>query len=411
MVLIAALFLVPVFFHSSDYNFFAGAVTEQELMNQIKDLERKIAAAQSQAQSLSREISILNNNIELKNIQIKQAEYQIEQKTKELEILKEDIRLLEVRLARLDENIDYHNELLSERIRRSYIEGRRSNFEILISSEGFGDFMSKMEYLRRIEAEDRELISSMNQTKDNYEEQQDLLEEKKQQVEEIKAEIESQKAQAESLKVTLEQQKQQKDNLLRITKNDEREYAKRLEDAKKELSQIQKAANVVIREGKGIDVEEGEVVGTMGNSGFSTGAHLHFGVYKYSVSDFESHGAWDWYYSRHADPLDYLEPKKITWGTGCYRDPKGQVESGDGDWEWPMSNPRITQNYGSATCYNWMYGGKPHPALDMVGIGDISIRSVADGEAYFCRNCLGDGGNGVFIFHDGDKMTLYWHLK
>ena len=76
-----------------------------------------------------------------------------------------------------------------------------------------------------------------------------------------------------------------------------------------------------------------------------------------------------------------------------------------------MSNPRITQNYGSQTCYNWLYGGKVHPGLDMVGMGDISIRSVQDGKAYFCRNCLGDGGNGVFIFHDDDKMSVYWHLK
>jgi murein DD-endopeptidase MepM/ murein hydrolase activator NlpD len=47
----------------------------------------------------------------------------------------------------------------------------------------------------------------------------------------------------------------------------------------------------------------------------------------------------------------------------------------------------------------------------MVGIGSIDVKAVDDGEAYFCRNCLGDGGNGVFIFHDGDYMTLYWHLK
>ncbi len=100
------------------------------------------------------------------------------------------------------------------------------------------------------------------------------------------------------------------------------------------------------------------------------------------------------------------------WGTGCYRDPGGSTKSGNGDdWEWPMSSPRITQNYGSNTCYNWMYGGRVHPALDLVGSGDISVRAVDDGEAFFCRNCLGDGGNGVFIFHSNDMMTVYWHLR
>ena len=76
-----------------------------------------------------------------------------------------------------------------------------------------------------------------------------------------------------------------------------------------------------------------------------------------------------------------------------------------------MNDVRITQGYGSNTCYNWMYGNKPHPAIDIVGMGSKSVMSVADGEAYFCRNCLGDGGNGVFVFHDDNYMTLYWHLK
>jgi murein DD-endopeptidase MepM/ murein hydrolase activator NlpD len=78
---------------------------------------------------------------------------------------------------------------------------------------------------------------------------------------------------------------------------------------------------------------------------------------------------------------------------------------------WPMSSIKVTQNFGSNTCYNYMYGGKAHPALDLVGVGDLSVRAVADGQGYFCRNCLGDGGNGVFIFHSDGYMTLYWHLK
>lgn len=403
--------LVIPFVFSDRAVLISAAKTEQELQNQIRDLERKISSAQQQASSISREINIIEGNIELKTVQIEQAEYQIEQKTKELEILIEDIGLLEVRLDRLDETIDYHNDLLGRRLKRQYIENQQTSFELLMSSDGVGDFMAKIKYLQEVEQQDRELIAAMSSTKDRYEEQQDILKEKKDQVEKIKKEIEAQKAQAESLRAALETQKQAKDDLLRITKNDEKRYQRDLEQARKELAQIQSAASVVIREGKGVEVDEGEVVGTMGNSGFSTGAHLHFSVYSYSVEDFQNTGSWGWYYSNYKNPLDYLKPKTVRWGTGCSRDPSGDKESGDGDWSWPMSSPRITQNYGSNTCYNWMYGGKVHPALDMVGIGDISIKSVQDGEAYFCRNCLGDGGNGVFIFHDDDKMTVYWHLK
>ena len=81
--------------------------------------------------------------------------------------------------------------------------------------------------------------------------------------------------------------------------------------AKRELDQIQGAASVVVREGEGVDVEEGEVIGTMGNSGFSTGAHLHFSIYKYSEEDFSRESNWGWYYSNYVDPLKYLESKEV----------------------------------------------------------------------------------------------------
>jgi len=406
---VVILLILPIVF--SNRIDVVNASKESELQDEINRLEKKLNDAQNQVSSLSREINIIESNIELKNIQIRQANYQIQQKEEELSILQEDIGLLEVRLDRLDETIDYHSELLGKRIKQEYISKQYTLFEMLVSSKDISEFMSRVKYIQKVEAEDKELLKKMNSTKGNYETKQDLLEEKKSQVVAIKQEIENQKKQTESLRVALEQQKYAKDSLLRVTQNNEKKYANLLDDAKKELSQIQAAASVVVRTGTAFDVKKGEVIGTMGNSGFSSGAHLHFGVYNYSVEDFQSKERWNWYYSNYVDPLKMLASKTVKWDTGCYRDPKGDVKSGGGSWDWPMASVRITQNYGSSTCYNWMYGNKPHPALDIVGIGDISVRAVADGVAYSCRNCLKDGGNGVFVFHDGDKMTVYWHLR
>src|SRR3989344_2445463 len=165
-----------------------------DLQAEIDTLTKALESTRSKGASLAREKEIIEGEIALKNVQIKRANYQIEQKQEELKILQEDIDLLEIRLNRLGETIDYHKELLAKRIKRKYIQ--------------------------QVEAEDKELLNKMNSTKDNYEIEQEVLADKKNQVIEIKKQIEKQKAQTELLRASLEQQKQAKDHLIAVTKNE-----------------------------------------------------------------------------------------------------------------------------------------------------------------------------------------------
>lgn len=377
----------------------------EELTDEIEELEEKVAELQGQEKTLQNEIAYYDGQINLTQLRIQNAIAEINKRTEILGNLKEDIGELEYRIEEMSESIDYQEEILDERMRARYKSQSLSPVLYMLNSDSFSNAIRRVKYLKTLQYNDQKLLDEMRRAKDAYNQQKGILETKKDETEELKQKVENEKASLVAYRATLDNQKIAKQSLLEQTRNDEARYQELLAEARRELSQIVQAASA-LQGTEPKNVDEGEIIGIQGNTGYSFGDHLHFGVYKYDDID-DIAGGWDWYNSNTVDPEDVLENKSVFWNTGCSA--AGNRNTGNGDWEWPMSNITISQGYGD-TCWTWMYNGKPHPAYDMYGAGGSVVKAVADGKAYFCRNCLGDGGNGVFIFHD-DYMTLYWHLQ
>jgi len=377
-----------------------------DLENKIEDYQKKLDEIQGRAKTLSNEIEYMDNQMSLTEMRISSSQANISKTETKIEKLGGDINDLGKLIVKLEKSIDYQRVALGVKLRERYKTLDETPLYAFLYTDSLYHGVQKIENLRNMEQASLALLDSMKRNKDRYGTQKDLLQKKKDEQEALRKQLEDQKLALVSQRDALDAQKSQKESLLKKTNNDEKKYQQLLADAQQELNSIVGAVSV-LKGQTSKKVKKGDVIGRQGNSGYSFGSHLHFGAYKYK--SFEEIDGWNWYYSNYVDPAKVLEKKTLFWDTGCSA--SGNKSVGSGDWRWPMASPTVTQGFGK-TCWSAVYyGGKVHPAFDMASSYGSPIYAVADGQAFSCRNCLGDGGNGVFIFHDDGYMTVYWHLQ
>ncbi len=351
-----------------------GNVTER-----IICYENNINKLKDSGKTLISQISQFDAQIKLTSLKIAQTE--------------EQISLLSGRIDQIEGSLDSLNQAFSERAVETYKMAKVSDpLLLIISSDNLNEAFNRFSYLKKIQDGDRNLLDRLKKANDTYKDQ--------------KVDQEDLQNKLAQQKKNLDSQKQQKANLLAITKNDEKKYQTLLTVARAEYAAIQG-----IIAGRGVETEVGKVSQgqriasiIQGSSCNSKGTHTHFIVRKADKST--------------DNPFNYLS------GGIDYENCSGSFcGSSDGDsfnpsgaWPWPIS-PKIKFNQGYG--YTWAVQNDPiirqiytfHNGID-INSNSNEVRAVKAGTLYQGSYNVGCMLKYVRIDHDdSDLDTLYLHVN
>lgn len=385
--LLFLLLIFPSYTHGDTVTDYTNKL--QDNLRQQQEVQAKIKNAQNTRTTLSNQITLIDSQIRLTELKIEETQTNIER-------LGGDISDLGVKLSRLGDSLDHLTSVSQQRIRSIHEQSFIQPFEFFLDNQGFNELVTKYKYLEIVRSEDLKVLEQMKATQTTYNDQKNLLQDKK-------TEQESFKVQLQRQKTSLAQQKADKNRLIVITRNDESKFQKLLAQLKSDADSIQRALqNLGLSLGP---VKKGQVIGLMGNTGCSSGPHLHFEVYK----DAKVQGG-------QVVDINTLQPVQFQF-TSHLVNPHGYIDTG-------ILSPPLA-GYPSqvtiSTEFGQVYFLGVHTGLDLYptakpGQAGEPILATGDGIAYPASDShacylTGTIGKGVVIDHQNGLVTLYWHLQ
>src|SRR3989338_2811908 len=194
----------------------------KDLQDKIKQYEQKIADIQGQEKTLSSQIQIMDNQINLTELRVTD----IKQKVLNLQ---KDVEITRQKISNLQNNINIITQAMIQRIVAVYEFGRADPLHIFLTSDNISNFLTRLQYLKIVQISDKKNVYASEQAKVDYSNQKGILEDKQKEEEALKKKLEVYSNQ-------LEDEKESKQELLAITKNDEDRYQQLLQEAKKQIS-------------------------------------------------------------------------------------------------------------------------------------------------------------------------------
>jgi len=375
LTLVLGLFLLSPFFLP------AFAQSNEELSKQLQEKQAEIAKLEAQLENVRGNERTLKSQLNIIDSQGKVTTLKIEETNLRIEKLKREIAELSSRIKRISGSLDTLSEILLQRIVQTYKYSHLSTLDLFFSSHSFADLLQRLKYVQVAQAYDKRKLYELQATKQAYNDQKQDKATRQEEAEQLNKALENYKNQ-------LEEQKKAKEELLKVTQNDEARFQGLIAQLKADADSIARAvSNIGVVIGP---VKKGQQIGSEGTSGCSSGPHLHFEVYENAK----------------------VEGNRVN---GTRVNPKKYLDNG-------QLGPPMQGYPGSTTIsteYGELYALGTHTGLDMYDDKYVGtpILAAADGVAYSigdlgCRIAGFDNGaaKGIVVDHQNGIVTLYWHI-
>lgn len=174
------------------------AVSKTELKNQKSELQKQKQAAEAVVKELRGKEESYLKLIYALDAQIDLTELDIAATEDIIETLEDDIVDKTAEIDETQAELDHQTALFETRMRVMYENGSLTYLDVLLSATSFSDMLTRLEQVSQIMEFDREVIQSVQELKEQLEQQKAELEEAKTEQETYKAELEEKQAELDA---------------------------------------------------------------------------------------------------------------------------------------------------------------------------------------------------------------------